>query len=135
MITGGKFALGSVGVVLLIIVFTALTFAFSWFGAGVAVFSPDNVRTQYADAYSRFNALQADACNVKQAQALVDASGGPTTSVGAQYQEQVSAYSTLFRSTQAAYDAAFENAFAAKHVAPGDLPRTAPTLTTDEENC
>lgn len=102
-------------------------FVGGWFNAGKQIISPANVKAQYAGAYSRWEALKATTCNVKGEQTLVDNATDPTIKV--QYQQQLSAYQQNYVRVAADYDAAYDNAFQAKHVGPSDIPRVAPTLS------
>lgn len=104
-----------------------LSFAFGWLGAAKQVVSPANVRAQYATAYSRYEALKATTCNV----AALSAQVATTTDAGvkAQLSSQETALQQNYTRIAADYDAAYDNAFAAKHVGPSDLPRVAPTLS------
>lgn len=114
-------------VAVVVVVIGVLAFACSWAGAGAKVISPANVTKQYAQAYSRWEALKATTCNVAGEQKLVDNATDPTIKV--QYQQQLSAYQQNYVRVAADYDAAYDNAFAAKHVGPSDIPKQAPTLS------
>lgn len=101
-------------------------FAFGWFQAGVDIVSPTNVKAQYARAYTNYESMKATAGNVCAAQKLVATETNP--SIKAQRQDQLLAYQATYRSIQANYDEAYDNAFEAAHVGPSDLPRPAPGL-------
>lgn len=105
---------------------TVLSFAFGWFNAGVEVISPANVKAQFSHAYEDYESLKATAGNVCGAQqAVVDE---PDPSIKSQRRTQLIAYQQTYRRIQADYDAAYDNAFKAKHVGPRDLPHDSPSL-------
>lgn len=113
-------------IVALVVVIGILTFAFGWLDATVSVVSPANVKAQYHDAYSNYESLGAEACTVVAQRSVVAASTDPNVKV--QLLSQQLAYEQTYRRIAAEYNAAYANAFEAKHVGPGDLPHVAPTL-------
>ena len=100
--------------------------ALGWFKTGVDIISPDNVKKQWEFAYTYDESLTAIAnnwCTFKRAEdAETDREVKP------QRVSQRLAVETQYRNVQASYDAALDNAFKAKLVAPPDVPRRAPTL-------
>ncbi|WP_236791051.1 hypothetical protein [Amycolatopsis sp. GM8] len=113
-------------VVAVAVLVTVLGLALGWFKAATDVVSPENVKAQYHDAYTNYEALRATAGNVCSAEAAVAAE--PDPSARSQRVSQVQAYQQNYRRIAANYDAAYDDAFRAKHVGPGDLPAKAPDL-------
>jgi hypothetical protein len=130
VLTGMKWAIASVGTILVLgLVFGVLGFALGWYHTETDVVSPENVKAQYQDAYSNFEALKATAGDVCSALAAVGAETDPDAK--SQRVSEELAYEQNYRRIAAAYDAAYDNAFAAKHVGPTDLPHTAPELDAE----
>ncbi|HEY4460869.1 MAG TPA: hypothetical protein VGN81_41595 [Pseudonocardiaceae bacterium] len=119
----------TVVVVVLALVFGVLGVALGWYNAATDVVSPENVKAQYQDAYSNFEALKATAGDVCSARAAVTAETDPDART--QRVSQELAYEQNYRRIAASYDAAYDNAFQAKHVGPTDLPHTAPDLNAE----
>jgi hypothetical protein len=118
-----------VGIILLSLCFGALGLALGWFNAGRDIVSPENVKAQFSGAYQKYTALQAQACTVllyeKSEKGTTSNPGtDPTQLEGSPAQAAAARYNQI----RAEYNAAFLNAFEAKHVGPGDLPKTAPGL-------
>jgi uncharacterized protein YacL len=126
-VTGLVFA--SIGLIIaLVIFFTILGWALNWFGAGVAIVSPTNVKAQFALAYDDYEALQKlndTLCISKQAIAqAVDAN------TKTQRQTQLLAYEAQYNRVAAEYQARYDDAFRAALVGPKDLPKTIPPVST-----
>jgi hypothetical protein len=86
----------------------------------------ENVRAQFADGYRNFESMKASASNVCSAKRALDAASTPEER--AQRNTQLAAQEQNYNRIAAQYDAAMQNVFAGKLVAPGDLPDKAPTL-------
>jgi hypothetical protein len=112
--------------VVLAIVLGPIGLMLKWYQTGQKVISPENVTLQFRDAYTRFESLKATAGNVCDAQKVYNNESDP--GLKAQRQDQLTAQVQNYRRIAAQYDAAYDNAFEAKHVGPTDLPRPAPTL-------
>ena len=124
---GKTIAIVVAGFVALVIGLTALGFALDWFGTGVKIVSPENVKAQYEFAYQDTRALRADATNVcGELHVLAD----PTVSADEKTsrRSQLLAYQQLYAKTEADYDARVANVFQAKLVKPSDVPLVSPTL-------
>lgn len=111
-----------VGILISIIGFFA-----GWFNAAKQVVSPGNVTAQFHDAYGRYENLKATTCNVKNMQTQIAATDDANAKI--QLQSYLLAFEQNYNNIAAQYNAAYDNAFAAKHVGPSDLPKTAPVLS------
>ncbi len=130
MLVGLKWVLASIGTILVLgLVFGVLGFALGWYRADSDVVSPQNVKAQYQDAYTNFEALKATAGDVCSALTAIDAETDPDAR--SQRVSEELAYEQNYRRIAADYDAAYDNVFQAKHVGPADLPRTAPGLDAE----
>ena len=130
---GKVFGVGVLIFVAVSVVFSLLGLALGWFNAGVEVVSPTNVKAQFAHAYTNYEALEATAVNVDTARsALCDTTQG--TNAWDQRYTQFTAQVNNYQRIQADYEAAYDNAFQAKHVGPRDLPQDAPTLSAMMES-
>lgn len=115
-------------VIALVLFFGVIGFAFSWFSTAAKVVSPANVTAQWRFAYDYDTSLEQIAtqwCTLKKAE---DAETNPDYKV--QRVSQRLATETLYASVSATYNGRLADAFRAKLVAPPDVPRTAPVLTT-----
>lgn len=123
------------GVFVVVMVLCAGNWLFGWFKTGADVIGPGNVTKQWEFAYTYHESLKQIAnnwCTMKKAEdAETDREVKP------QRVSQRLAVETQYRTVQAQYDAALDNAFKAKLVAPPDVPRRAPTLeqTVAETGC
>ena len=100
---------------------------FDWAVTPVQVTSVENVRKQWAFAYNGEASLKAAAQNVCIARkAMVGAQGEVLT----QRQSQELALEQNYNRIASDYDGQMRDAFQAKLVAPNDVPKTAPDLTT-----
>lgn len=124
--TPGGLFLKVVGVfILLSLFFGIIGFFGGWFNTAAKVVSPANVEKQWDFAYSYNNQLGAIAgnwCSAKQAEAAA------TGDAKDQRVTQRLAQENLYRTREAEYNAALQNAFKAKLVKPTDVPPVAPTL-------
>ena len=105
-----------------------LGWGLGWFAAPLQVTSVDNVRKQFAFAYQyeeSLNATTRQYCTARDARDR--ATGG--TEVHTQRETQVIAIAQNYARIAAEYDARLRDAFAAKYVAPSDVPERAPALT------
>lgn len=116
-------------IVVLGVVFGLLGLGLGWFRATTDVVSPENVKAQYQDAYTNYEALKATAGNVCALKTAIATETDPDART--QRVSQELAYEANFRRIAAAYDAAYDDAFRAKHVGPADLPTKAPDLATE----
>jgi hypothetical protein len=117
----GVAAIVAIGVVVLL-----LGLGLGWFDAATKVISPTNVKAQFQHAYTDYESLKATAGNVCTARAAAEKE--PNPDVRSQRETQAITYENNYRRIQADYDAAYDDAFRAKHVGPRDLPRPAPGL-------
>ena len=108
------------------IIIPILGFGFGWFNSTIQVVSPQNVREQYSTAYGDWEGMKQTANNVCSARAVVAAETDP--SIKSQRISQLTAYGQNYTRVAADYDAAYDNAFRAKHVGPTDIPSKAPSL-------
>jgi hypothetical protein len=115
-------------IVVLGVLFGVLGLALGWFNAATDVISPENVKTQYRDAYTGYEALKATAGNICSAKAAIAAE--PDQDAKSQRVSEELAYEQNYRRIAADYDAAYDDAFRAEHVGPGDLPNKAPELAS-----
>lgn len=127
---GFRWLAAGIGVIVLLgVVFGLVGLALGWFRSTTEVVSPENVRAQYQDSYTNFEALRATAGDICSARAAVAAETLPD--VREQRVTQELAYEENYHRIAAAYDSAYEDAFRAKHVGPTDLPAKAPDLATE----
>jgi hypothetical protein len=130
VLVGMKWVLASIGTILVLgLVFGVLGFVLGWYRADTDVVSPQNVKAQYQDAYTNFEALKATAGDVCSALAAIDAETDPDAR--SQRVSEELAYEQNYRRIAADYDAAYDNVFQAEHVGPADLPHTAPGLDAE----
>jgi hypothetical protein len=115
-------------VVALGVLFGVLGLAFGWFDAVTDVVSPENVKTQYRDAYTGYEALKATAGDICAAKSAVAAETDQDAK--SQRVSEELAYEQNYRRIAASFDAAYDDAFRAEHVGPGDLPNKAPDLAS-----
>lgn len=92
-----------------------------WANEAVKVVSPANVTEQYDVLYTKYEALQAAACNAKNAENVAQ-----TDNLLVESPEF--AYAAQYRQISVDYNARYANIFKAKLVGPKDLPPRAPTL-------
>jgi hypothetical protein len=90
------------------------------------VTSAENVRDQWAFAYSYDEALRAAARQVCSAEKALASS--TTDEERPQRRSQLMAFEENYSRIQAEYNARLRNAFEAKMVAPEDVPKHAPSL-------
>lgn len=103
-------------IVVLVLLLTLLGLGLGWFKGAVAVVSVENVKKQYQFGYEFDRKMRAEATTV-----CIGEKRGLEPSA-------LAAYEQTYANIQASYDARMANAFEAKHVKPGDLPLTAPTI-------
>jgi hypothetical protein len=129
----GTFAFGLKAVLYIIafiaivaVILGALGLVFGWFSVPGKVLGPENVTTQFQQAYDDINSLNAIAANicidVKARDAYPKSSDGWTTN-----EQAVVAQEQNFQRIQNHYDAYIHDPFRAKLVRPRDLPDPAPT--------
>lgn len=120
-------------VFLLTVAITPLTLGFQWAGAVAQVVSPGNVRAQYALAYDDYNALQKLKDTICIQVAAVKSETDPNAKT--QRESQLLAYEAQYNRVAGEYEARYQDAFRAKHVGPGDLPRTVDRASTIVQSC
>jgi hypothetical protein len=97
-----------------------------WFAQPAQILSPENVRAQWAFAYTYEESLAASARQVCVAEAAVKAA--TTDAEGSARRSQLFAIQQNYARIEGEYNAKLRNAFEAKLVRPDDVPTIAPTL-------
>jgi hypothetical protein len=100
--------------------------AFGWFNSTLQVVSPQNVREQYSTAYGDWEGMKQAATVVCNFRPVVNAETDP--GLKSQRIGELAAYGQNYARIAQDYNAAYDNAFRAKHVGPGDIPKVAPSL-------
>lgn len=112
--------------VIVIVVLGVVGWALRWASVPGEVFSPENVREQWAFAYQYDESLQAAARQVCTAEQAVGTS--ESANERTQRRTQLLALEQNYARIQAEYNARLRNAFEAGLVAPSDVPARAPEL-------
>jgi len=107
------------------IIIPILGLGFGWFNSTLQVVSPQNVREQYSTAYGDWEGMKGTANNVCAFRTVV---AEAPADVRDQRITALIAYQQNYTRLAADYDAAYDNAFRAKHVGPTDIPNKAPSL-------
>lgn len=113
-------------IILAIVAIAIFGTSLGWFGAATQTVSAAHVREQWADAYTKHEALTAIAANVCGAEKLVNTA--TSDSERSQRQTQLVAQEQNYARVAAEYNAAMADGFRSKYVKPGDLPSRASTL-------
>lgn len=128
---GSVFAV--IAVTALVGIVVAVAFLGSWCNAAISVVSPQNVRTQFKDAYTSYESLRAAGVNICNAKKAYEAE--TDNFYKTQRQTQLLAYEAAYQRIESTYDAQMDDVFRGRVVGPPDLPKQAPTVDQRAKDC